>query len=248
MSEYITRQCRPLNSCRTHRERRAKYLKGLEAEADVLRAKEARHLADLKRISAVNDKLRSLLRENQIPIPPELEDAGHVDMDDSHEVANTIEFLQPSDTSTSHTSSTSPEPTASPQLFFNLNDPQTAIDFILDMEATCLVAHHHHRGPDGEQGHFMQLQHMVLKSPQSARIETPYHRYPALPAWNSSSVHLEDSLQRLLDASRCLGMKGELTPVQCWDMLRVWPPATKMAKKKFDELKRALLPAVVCYG
>lgn len=223
-------------------------MKGLEAEVDVLRAKDANNLAELARISAVNDGLRALLREHQIPVPPELEYIGEGAAKYSSQAANAAATPARSDLSTSHTgSSLSPEREPQPH-YFDLNDTQTAVDFILSLEAICLQAHHHHQGEDGEMGHFLQLQHMILETPQSSRIEEPFFPYPPIPPRNTSPNHLEATLNHLLAASRLLNMSGELTPVQCWDMLRAWPPASNMSKQKFDQLKRVLVSEIVCYG
>lgn len=207
-------------------------------------------MAELSRLSAVNDGLRNLLTANHISVPPEFEYRGTKTTSYSHEAINPRATPARSDVSTSHTPSsvTSPESDNSASGYYDLNDAQTAVDFILALEAICLQAHHHHRGEDGEMGHFLQLQHMILETPQTSRIDEPYFQYPPIPPRNTSPTHLHDTLNRLLAASRLLNITGELTPVQCWDMLRAWPPANNMSKAKFAELKRALVLEIVCYG
>lgn len=222
----------------------------MEAEVDVLRAKDQNNLAELARVSAVNEGLRSLLLEHGILIPPELEYRSDSATNYNNQALNLVATPARSDITTSRTTSsvTSPGSERIAHASYDLNDAQTAIDFILSLEAICLEAHHHHVGVDGEMGHFMQLQHMMLETPQSSRIEEPFYTYPPIHTKSTSPSHLDESLTRLLQASKLLNIAGELTPVQCWDMLRAWPPATNMTKQKFNELKRALVAEIVCYG
>ncbi|KIV93122.1 hypothetical protein PV10_04361 [Exophiala mesophila] len=82
---------------KTHRERRASYIKTIEAELSRLRANDAAHYADLAALKDTISQLKDLLRQHDIPLPPDLASSPrlssplvtveiHTSTDQTHEI------------------------------------------------------------------------------------------------------------------------------------------------------------------
>lgn len=206
-----------------------------------LRSKDAKNTAALERTKTVNKRLRALLDANNIPIPPGLEDidqATFVTAFQVLEAAGGLHMLQPS----------TPKARLAPETAVDLTNPQIAIDFILALEEPCLTDHHNHVGPDGETGHAMMLQSSVLQYAPSSVPTASGHPFATGSSWNVPRTQLEEQLDRLLDTSLKLNLKGEMTPVMCWNKVREHHKATPISTAQFRRLQRELVADVLCYG
>ncbi|KAI1619537.1 hypothetical protein EDD37DRAFT_208785 [Exophiala viscosa] len=63
---------------RTHRDRKATYVRSLEAEVATLRTQEAAHDAECQMYRQVIRRLRELIKYHNIPLPPDLASSPHV--------------------------------------------------------------------------------------------------------------------------------------------------------------------------
>lgn len=205
-------------------------------------------MAEIEHFKTVNRRLCSILRDNNIPIPLDLDKSSDEDLNSNPRNISVTEPHRSQEIPVLRAPPTSFQPARSADGLMDLNDPQIAVDFVMDLEAPCLVSHPHFQGPDGENGHIMQLRNMVIPNSRSDDIAPFTQLQPAVSTRTISNTELRQTILRLLEAARSLNMPGELTPVQCWNALRVNPLANRLRRQKFDELKQALLTGVVCYG
>lgn len=231
---------------RTHRERRAKYLLGLEAEVAHLRTRDAQNIVELRKLNVINTRLIALLTENNILIPRELE------IVDDALITTGIELLDA--TGGSHnlraTSSTgsSVSQVPSPAETVDLSDPQVAINFVLALEKPCLDHFHLAHGEDGETGHIFMLQASMLETGPSKVSSHLGQSLPTDSRWDVPRQQLDQQLERLVSTARQLNLNGELTPVMCWFKLRERLHGNTVSSDKLDRIRNELFPHVACFG
>jgi len=226
---------------RTHRERRAKYLQGLETELAHLRSRNAEHTTQLRQMATVNQRLRALLLSNGIQIPSDLDFVDPASFNTAFEILEHdegVQSLQP----------LRPESGVALKGTVDLTDPQTAIDFILALEEPCLAHQHDHVGPDGETGHSMLLQSSVLQYAPATTTTSLGRQLSPGSTWNVPRVQLEEQLNSLLNTSLKLNLKGEMTPVMCWNRVQEHHKRTPILVAQFQHLRKALVHDVLCYG
>lgn len=225
----------------THRERRAKYLQGLEAEVAHLRSKDAKNIMELKKTRTINKRLKALLDANNIPLPSDLEAIDPATSTTTirvHGAAGGPQKLQPP----------ASQAQMAPGIAVDLTDPQVAIEFILALEEPCLIDYHNHIGEDGETGHAMLLQSSVLQYAPTTVPTALGQQFPTGSCWNVPRAQLEEQLDSLLNTSMRLNLKGEMTPVMCWNKLRERHKLRPITRAQFQQLQKDLVLAVFCYG
>lgn len=125
------------------------------------------------------------------------------------------------------------EPVSHPS---GLDAPQIGIDFVLALENPCL----HHTRSDLESresyGHILTAQAPLLSHAPRPLQPTSSWTIPVL------------EIERLLSLSAQLNLAGEITPVQAWSRLRLYPGFEKLNLDQLETLKQTLLEEVQCYG
>lgn len=229
---------------RTHRERRAKYLKGLEAEVQHLRDRNAANVAELNRCKAINDKLRALLVVNGISIPPDLEivedpsELVCIEVLGAAGEPQSLRAFQPK-VGGFHISPDSP---------IDVYDPQIAIEFVLALEHPCLPDNHNNIGQDGEIGHSIQLQAAAIQNAPPAVRTSVGQTFPTGSSWTVLKTQLVDQLERLYASAMRLNLGSELTPVMCWQRVKEQHMVTPITRGQLHFLQRELTSDMVCYG
>lgn len=213
-----------------------------------LRAKDASNLAEIEHFKTVNRTLCSILKGNNIPIPLGLDKSRNEHANDRAQVIDNTRPPERLQDTASRSVQTLSGPGTSAGRLLDLNDPQIAVGFVMDLEEPCLVTHLHYRGPDGETGHSMLLRNMVVENVQSVDNTLPTQQAPPTTTRAVSNTELRETLLRLLQAAHSLNMPGEMTPIQCWNTLRTNPAASRLTRQKFDEIKQAFISGIVCYG
>lgn len=213
-----------------------------------MRAKDAIHMAEIEHFKNINRRLCSILREHGLPVPIGLDKSNNENTESTFQSVDHTEPRHRLESFLSRVSPASSGSARSDKRLLDLNDPQIAVDFVMDLEAPCQVGHPHFRGPDGEVGHTMQLRNMVIPNPRADNIVSFTRQEPAASTRTVSNTELRETLLRLLQAARTLNMPGELTPVQCWNNLRLNPAASRLTKRKLDQMKQAFLAGIICYG
>jgi len=229
---------------RTHRERKAEYVKSLEAEVADLRAKDAANHTKLTRYAIVNGRLTALLAANNILIPPELQCVDNAAEQTSVEVCGGeagSQYLQ-----LSHPKS--PSSYTSDPGAVDFSNPQIAIDFILALEQPCLKDFYTNPEPTGGGGHSLQLQSPIVDLAPAPKKSQEGTYWPVGSTWSIPTAQLEEQLEKLLQASKQLPLTGELTGVVCWMAIKNNPQNHKITSAKLEKLKELLAAEVDCCG
>lgn len=217
-----------------------------------LRTQNAQNTVALRKCNVINQRLRSLLDANHIPIPPDLEYVDDSIASTDIEVidaAHGLHRLSP----LIHRQQLVPTPISVP---IDVSDAQIAIEFILTLEQPCLDHIHAFLGEDNENGHRLMLQASVIEAqtqlPASAiqplQTESTNSEILSGLRWSIPAEHLEAQLQRLLVTSQKLNLTGELTPVMCWSLIRDRAGSQSVYRETLDHIQRDLSTDMVCYG
>ncbi|KAK4944312.1 hypothetical protein LTR10_016198 [Elasticomyces elasticus] len=244
---------------RTHRDRKATYVRSLESEVTKLRASEAAHDAECQTFRQVIRRLRELIKYHNIPLPPDLASSPHVSSPQATvelvtlpDHSQTIRAQLPAPgfstgdifagTSISDAPDQEPTPMAHPH---GLWTAQTGVDFVLGLEQVCLEHHAVHSVDVEGTGHEMMLMSPIMsRSPPLQQTTEPGSGLPDGAVWSVPSVELE----RLLEFADRLRLDGEITPVEAWQAIRQHPSFPNLTREGLDSMKLMLLPEVKCYG
>ena len=242
---------------RTHRERRAEYLRRLENEVADLRRKDALQASRIRELEAV-------LTANSIEYPLHTINESMQDVQVAPDGRQTLPF--PSENSGPRARveivggageaqnlriTLPPDMLSIPGALSPMAaDPQTAIDFVLSLEAPCL--YHHHgvisatSADDldlGPLSHAMMLQAPIMaQAPPLPATLRKQSYFSAGEAWDVSATEIE----RLLYFSMQLPLpQGEITPVQAWSRIS---SNADMTQEALNRMRSLLVKQMKCYG
>lgn len=260
---------------RTHRDRKATYVKALEHEVARLRAKDVAHDEEVRQYRELIRRLRDLLASHNIQIPSDLPNvrvdspAAQIWVIDKPNEPQRIQahmptfdasapfpFERATQKSTQGASSipdfTQPqgEDTAMQDVSrhpYGLDSSQVGIEFVLALEHPCL---YHHQSSNPQLSDLTGLGHQLMVSSPIMRAAPPLSgkgKDTRLPTSSKWAVPAIE-LHKLLEFSEGLDLDGEITPIQAWQRIRTHPRFSQLTPTQLETLREGLLSVVQCYG
>ena len=202
-------------------------------------------MVDLARQEIINDRLQTLLSDNNVSIPPEVHIIDNSELTTKVEVVGAAGEMQHLRVTTTSSSRSSINETPL-RYVVNVDDPQTAISFILALEQPCLQHHHQHVGPDGESAHSMMLQASLVNEGPTAVPMAAGTSWPTGSEWNVSTEVLKTQLNTLIRTAQNITFDTEMVPVLCWKRICELHRVSPLSREQLAQLERELVVEVEC--